>query len=316
MTAVERTVRVGDLDVFVRVRGGGPPLLMINGLGSNAGMWEAAQERLSLVAETIVFDSPGTGRSTDELWPLTIPRLARLATSLLDELGYERVDVLGFSLGGLVAQQLARDEPARVRRLALAATGCGWGGMPGTIGALATIALPLRQLSRRLYERTMWLKSRADQELVERVRAIGDARFRHPPRTTSYVAHLWAGMLWSSLSWLPSVHAPTLVLHGAEDRLVPPANALLLASLLPESRVQVLPGEGHLLLFDPDSAALPLLADFFSAETLASSDAWTHGQAVDDEAEVDAALAASVGATPHRELSALYRRVVASTRTS
>ena len=119
---------------------------------------------------------------------------------------------------------------------------------------------------------------------------------------------LTAGALWSSLRWLSSVHIPTLVLTGDGDRLVQPANGLQLARLLPESRLHVLAGEGHLSVCDPESPALPLLADFFSSRTLTRSRAWTSGTIVADDETVEAAFAASGGAQPHRALSDAFRR--------
>ncbi len=306
----ETLVHARGVGVFVRERGDGRPLLMINGLGGNVDMWGPTEERLAQVARTIAFDSPGTGRSPNQLWPLTISSLAQLAAEVIDELGYERVDVLGFSLGGLVAQQLAHEAPERVRRMALVATACGWGSMPGTLEAMALIATPLRYYSRHLYEQSSRLHSPADRALLLREPALTDARLSHPPSLGAYLAHLWAGALWSSFTWLPSVRVPTLVLHGEGDHLVPPANALQLARLLPDSRVQVLADEGHLVVYDSQSAALPLLEDFFSAPTLEESRAWTTGGVVDDDAIVEASFAASVGATPHRELSAMFRRFV------
>ena len=306
----ETLVYACGIDLFVRECGDGHPLLLINGLGTNVEMWGPLEERLSRVARTIIFDSPGTGRSPAQLWPLTIPSLARLAAEVVDGLGHARVDVLGFSLGGLVAQQLAREAPERVRRMALVGTACGWGSMPGTLKALTLISMPVRYHSRLLYDRTRWLQSPADQALLRRDRELTDERLRRPPSVAAYLAHLWAGASWSSLPWLPSVRVPTLVVHGAGDNLVPPANALQLARLLPASRVHVLPGEGHLLVFDPDGAAAPLLEDFFAAPTVVESRAWTTGDDVDDDAVVEEAFASSVGARPHRELSALYRRFV------
>lgn len=306
----ESLVRARGGDVFVRERGEGRPLLMINGLGGNVEMWRATEERLARVSRTIAFDMPGTGRSPTQLRPVTISSLAELATQLLDELGYERVDILGFSLGGLVAQQLAHRAPERVRRMVLAATACGWGSMPGTLEALSVMAMPQRYYSRLLYRQTSSLLSPADAALLRREPSLVEARLGNPPEATSYLAYMWAAALWSSLAWLPSVHVPTLVLQGEGDELVPPANGLQLARHLPESRLHILEGDGHLFVYDPDSAALPLLDGFFSAPTLEDSVAWTSGGIVDDDATVEAAFAVSIGATPHRELSALYRRFV------
>lgn len=311
-TAVPREtmVPVGGLELFVRERGEGHPLLMINGLGGNLEMWGPAEERLAAVARTIMFDSPGTGRSRMPFWPLSISAQAKLAAGALDRLGYERVDVLGFSLGGLVAQELAFQQPQRVRRMALVASACGWGSMPGTVEALTLAAMPLRYHSPLLYEQTKVLLSPVDAELVNRLSELRDARLRYPPPILGYLWQLWSGVLWSSLRWLPSVRVPTLVLHGEADELVPPANGVQLARMLPESRLHVLSGEGHLLVYDPDGGTLPLLHDFFTIPSLRRSHAWSTGAVVDDDETVEAAFATSVGGEPIRTLSAAYRRYV------
>ena len=306
----ETNVRVRGLELFVREGGAGNPLLLVNGLGANVEMWGPVEERLSACARTIVFDAPGTGRSATPLWPQSIPASAAVVEGLLDELGHECVDVLGFSLGGLVAQELARRAPRRIRRLALAGTAVGWGSMPGTMPALALMAMPARYYSRALSEQTNWLLSPADRALLRRLTALTEARLRHPPSLLGYAGQFWAAAFWSSLRWLSSVRVPTLVVHGEADHLVPPANGVQLARLLPEARLHVLPGEGHFFVFDPESAALPLLENFFSSPTPASSSAWSSGTAIEDDATVDAAFARSVGAQPYRTLSTVFRRLV------
>jgi pimeloyl-ACP methyl ester carboxylesterase len=309
-TGHETTVRVGGLDLFVRERGAGDPLLMINGLGANVDMWGPAEERLSTVARTVTFDAPGTGRSTTPVWPQTIAGSAGVAEALLDELEYDRVDVLGFSLGGLVAQELAHRAPQRVRRLALAGTAVGWGSMPPTLPALALMSMPARYYSRTLSEQTNWLLSPADRALLRRFTPLTDARLRHPPSLLGYAGQFWAAATWSSLRWLSSLRVPTLVLHGELDDLVPPANGVQLARLLPQARLHVLPDEGHFIAFDPSSRALPLLQDFYAGPTLEASSAWASGTEVDDDATVDAAFEASPGAQPYRALSAAFRRLL------
>jgi poly(3-hydroxyoctanoate) depolymerase len=310
----ETRVRAGGVDLFVRERGLGHPLLMINGLGANLEMWGPCEQRLSASSRTIVFDAPGTGRSATPAWPLSIPAVAKIVLGALDDLGYERVDVLGFSLGGLTAQELAHRAPDRVRRLALCSTACGWGSVPGTPEALALIALPQRYYSRSFSRHTNWLLSPADDALLRRLTALTDARLRHPPSLFGYLSQLWAGSLWSSLGWLSSVQTPTLLVHGAEDRLVPAANGVQLARLLPQSRLHVLPDEGHFVVFDPDSSTLSLLEDFFTKRTMDASSAWSSGIVVDDDEAVEAALADSVGTEPFRTISDAYRRLVAQGR--
>jgi pimeloyl-ACP methyl ester carboxylesterase len=234
----EATVLVDGLRLFVREQGGGYPVLLVNGLGANASMWGAAEQVLARRSRAIVFDAPGTGRSQTPLLPLPISALARIAARLLDALGHEQVDVLGYSFGGTVAQQLARAEPQRIRRLALVSTWCGWGGNPGSPAA---VARALRKLS-----------------------------LHGNPLGLSY-------QLWSLLPWLDLIETPTLVVSGGADDLVPPENAVRLARGLPNSRLHLLPGGGHLVMFGTESAGARLLADFFSSESLEGSIAWTTG---------------------------------------
>jgi pimeloyl-ACP methyl ester carboxylesterase len=301
------TLSADGVELFVQQRGKGRPLLLVNGLGGSCELLEAAQERLSGVAHTIAVELPGAGRSPTPRRPLSIPSLAHVLGALLDDLGHEQADVLGFSLGGTVAQQLAHDQPDRIRRLGLAATACGWGSLPGTFEALALVSMPFRYYSRTVYDQTGRLLGPADRELLARVPGLSEARLQNPPPLLGYLYQLTAGAFWSSLPWLPTVRVPTLVLNGEADRLVPAANGLQLARLLPESRLHVLPGEGHLFLCDPASLALPLLEDFFTVRTLARSPAWTSGRAVMDDETVETAFEAEGGAQPHRALSDAYR---------
>src|ERR1700675_4795966 len=108
----------------MRVQGEGDPLLLINGMTRPLQSWESFTQQLP--GRTIVsFDAPGVGGSPTPLLPLSMPALAALAVAVLDAAGMDDADVLGFSHGGAVAQQLAGDAPGRVRRLVLVATSCG-----------------------------------------------------------------------------------------------------------------------------------------------------------------------------------------------
>jgi len=296
------------LKLYVREQGSGHPLLLINGLGGNTQMWRVAQRRLGRTARTIAFDAPGTGRSRLSPMPLPLPVLARVIARLLDELGHERVDVAGYSLGGVIAQQFARTKPERVRRLALVGTACGWGMAPPEPEPLGLITSPLRYFSKRVYRATNHIVDGGERFKDPNLReAQALARTAAPPNPIGYAQQFLQGTTWSSLHWGASVTAPTLVLSGACDRLVPPANGLLLAHMLPNSRLHTLAGEGHLLLFDPHSAAYPLLESFFGADDYAVSDAWRTGREVTDAEEVRAGLKAARGTPLVKPLAALYR---------
>ena len=256
-------IDVEGIRLHVEAFGDGPPLLLINGIGAHAGMWKPLREALP-GPRLIAFDAPGTGQSATPPIPLSLEALARVAEGVLDELGVEQADVLGYSFGGAVAQRLARRSPERVRRLVLASTTPGWGGVPGSLRTLARMSTPLRYYWRSYYESIagdlMGGRLRRDEAFVRR---LGEDRLANPPDPLGYAWQLAAlSTDFGSLPWLHRVTQPTLVVTGDDDPVMPLANALLLAHKLPDARLLVAPGEGHLLLLDPDSRALPAIHDF------------------------------------------------------
>lgn len=304
----ERYVSWRAIRLFVREQGAGHPLLMVNGLGGNIEMWGPAERLLAEGSHTIVFDAPGTGRSRPSPVPLPLPAVAAILGRLLDELGHGRVDIVGYSLGGVMAQQFAHSMPHRVRRMALVGTSCGWGSAPPDFTTFALIATPLRYLSPTVYKATSHLLDGGDRfRDPDLKRAQAHARSSHPPSMVGYAQQFMQGTTWSSLHWSRRLQAPTLVVAGACDRLVPAANGMLLAHRLPNSRLHQLAGEGHLMLFDPASAALPLLAEFFSSPDHETTRAWTTGERADDPESVERALRACSGAQPFKTLSRVYR---------
>jgi pimeloyl-ACP methyl ester carboxylesterase len=262
------------LRVLVREVGEGPPVLLVNGVGAHTGMW-ATLERALPGFRLIEFDAPGTGRSETPRVPRSVPAMARLAAGVLDAVDVPRADVLGYSLGGIVSQELAARAPDRVRRLALVATSCGLGGHPGDLGALVTLATPMRFWSRALYDRTLPTmaggKARHDRHFVTR---HGDERLRHRPAMHGYAGQVLGVAAWSTLPSLSKIEAPTLVALGTDDPLVPLANGPLLVDRIPLARLLVAPDEGHLLLTDEDSAVLAPLREFLAAPDLDAAPVW------------------------------------------
>jgi poly(3-hydroxyoctanoate) depolymerase len=137
-------LRINGLRISYRVEGHGPPLLLLQGIGASLDLWAPLVREISDVRTTIAYDHPGSGRSDHPLRPVSMRFYADVARQVVERLGHERADVLGFSFGGMVAQQLARDRPGRVARLVLVGTSCGWGAVPCSPLALAGLASPLR----------------------------------------------------------------------------------------------------------------------------------------------------------------------------
>jgi poly(3-hydroxyalkanoate) depolymerase len=264
------TVRSQTTDVSVRgqrlrvvTQGSGPPLLLITGLGANIEMWSPLLQRLP-DRRVIAFDPPGAGRSPVGR-PRRIPDYADVARDLLDELEIDCADVLGYSWGGAVAQQLAHDHPDRVRRLILAGTMCGVGSVPAPPQVLVHLVHPLRYYS-KCYLKMVAPKIYGGRSAVDEgiVRQQGDVREASPPSLLGYATQVSAITGWSSLPWLHKLRAETLVLHGQEDPIVRVANGELLARRIPRAELRVINGAGHLFLFDQPDDAVPLLEEFLS----------------------------------------------------
>ena len=245
----------------VGVSGDGPPLLLLNGIGANIEMWEPLVSRL-LGRQIVMFDFPGTGGSPALRRPQRMPPLARLVVDLLDELGLDQVDVLGYSWGGALAQQLAKQTPERVRSLILAATTPGLGGQPPSPWVMAAMMTPLRYYSPtylRLVAPLIYGAAVAGDE-----RHL-DARRSGPPSAVGYAHQLYAVSGWSSRRWLRCLDLPTLVLAAEGDRLAPLRNSRILAEQIARARLEVLPG-GHLFLLQQPAVAAAVIESFLTLQ--------------------------------------------------
>lgn len=206
-------VALGGLHVRVRIKGDGPALLLLNGLTRPLESWNPTAS--ALPGRTVIsFDAPGVGGSPTPMLPMSIAMLAALATSVLDEAHVDTADVLGFSHGGAVAQQLAIDAPTRVRRLVLVSTSCGLG---------ATLA---------------------NQDALRSLRPRADAPAWARPDALGTLWHFLAISSWSSIPFLGAIRTPTLVVCGVHDRVVPPSNSTILARRIPGAQLVMLPA-GH-----------------------------------------------------------------------
>jgi poly(3-hydroxyoctanoate) depolymerase len=259
-------LRVDGQLVRVSVSGEGMPLLLVMGLGGNIEMWRPLERALNARGvQTIAYDASGTGDSPARVIPRRMPGLARQAAHILDALGHAETSVLGVSFGGAVAQELALANPHRVRRLVLASTTCGLGGVPGNPLALSLLATPLRYYSPtflRLTANVLYGPTAGDDG--ELLRDQINARRARPPSIWGYVGQLAAAAGWTSLPWLHRVRPPTLVLTGGADPIVPPVNGRILAARIPDAELQVVPGAGHLLLMDRADECGATIAGFLN----------------------------------------------------
>jgi poly(3-hydroxyalkanoate) depolymerase len=241
----------------------GLPLLLFNGIGANLELcfpfMEAMPER-----EIVIFDIPGVGRSAMSWRPRRFSGLARLATKLLDRLGYPEVDVIGVSWGGALAQQFARQYPQRCRRLVLAATSPCVVMVPGRPSALSKMLTPRRYLQPNYMQKAAADIYGGEARRDPRLMSAHTARII-PPRFMGYVYQLMAGMGWTSIHWLHRIRQPTLVMAGSDDPLVPPVNARIISLLIPHNRLFIVPGGGHLFMLHSIDKVVPVIRTFLDS---------------------------------------------------
>lgn len=224
-----------------------PPLLICNGLGQSieilAPLIDEFPDRT-----IIAFDVPGVGRSEMRSGVSTIQDYALFLRKLLDHLEVQTLDVLGISWGGAVSQQLAFDQPARVRKLILSITSAGGiGSWWGTPVALSEIMFPMRYMSKAygnfvgplMYGGEAVLNPQIFREYSKHAIA---------PKAEGYFSQVRAMCSWTSLPWLHKLTLPTMIIAGQFDGLIPIANQMLLASKIPNARLKVYPA-GHLLMY-------------------------------------------------------------------
>lgn len=225
-------------------RGEGPPLLLIQGLGYARWGWEPVVPPLARSFELILFDNRGIGGSDSPPGPYTTAAMAGDALQVLDEAGVERAHVLGTSLGGMIAQELALAAPDRVERLVLVGTTPG--GPRAYPMPSETVELMLRRATLREYTENA-LEPAVRPELVDRILAHREADAQG---YDAWAAQAAAGAGFDAYDRLEALSVPTLVLHGDGDTVVDPRNADLIVELLPDARSSIYEERGHLFFWN------------------------------------------------------------------
>jgi len=240
----------GDVTIGWEEAGTGSPLLLIHGLGYARWGWEPLAPLLAEHHRVISFDNRGVGESSVPAGPYTAAEMAGDALAVVDAAGVERAHLLGTSLGGMIAQELAFIAPERVDRLVLIATTPGaTGGFPMpevTVRLLAEAAeLPPDVALRRFVENA--LGPAPDPRLVERILAH---RMTAPQDPAGWAAQAHAGTTYDGAGRAKAITAPTLLISGTADRVVDHRNSTALAELIPDASVQLVPEAGHLVFWE------------------------------------------------------------------
>lgn len=259
------TLTANDIELYFERRGSGEPLLLIMGMSGNTVHWgEPFLTELERSFELVVYDHRGIGRSAAHRDPFTIRDLADDAIALLDGLGLQRAHVCGISMGGMVAQEIALHAPARVRTLTLGCTYCG--GPESAFGSPQDMQMLGEALASGDRERALrvgftlnvspaYAAAPGHWELfLERATA-------HPAPVAFIALQMQAIAAHDTSTRLGAITAPTLVVHGTVDRMLPASNAQVIARLIPGARLELLEDVGHLFFWERPAESAALIAE-------------------------------------------------------
>ena len=262
-------LKVGELNIEYYVEGSGPPLLMIMGWIGNARFWgEAFLEPLLSHFQVIRLSNRGTGLSDKPTDEQTVPLMAEDAAGLLRELGIPRAHVLGISMGGMIAQELALNHPQAVQALVLGCTTCGLSHGVPTHPDVASRAGQAGGTQQDVIRQ--FLLSAATPQFVQ---GAG-------PEFWAWITRTWlaAPTPWESIGRqftaiqgfdayerLPGITAPTLIVHGDRDQLVPVGNADILRERIAGSQVRIIPGVGHMFFWEKPEESAGAIIEFLKS---------------------------------------------------
>jgi len=266
-------VKLSEISIYFEVHGNnGSPLLMITGLGCSKTCWSSELiQFLNTQHRVIIFDNRGTGQSDKPKTPFTMSDFASDAMSILDDLRIDRAHVFGVSMGGMIAQHVALNYPARVQSLVLASTTSVWDHpkfVAPTQEVLMQFAKPASGNPAQDMRDGWWIsyppafieshRNWLEQELQKSLALVY-------PETPDYARELQMGAVLSSHNTydkLSQITCPTLVQTGTEDVLIPPENSRILAKLIPNARLIEYPGYGHDMLGPCEERAAQDILDF------------------------------------------------------
>ncbi len=227
-----------------------PAVTMVMGLGYPAAMWWRQVPALATRYRVITLDNRGAGRTGDVVGaPYSIETMAADVLAVLDAAGVARTHLVGFSMGGMIAQEIALTHPERVRSLVLLATHSGVAHAFFLPEARAMLSARAGMTAREAAEMAIPFNyaPTTDRALIEEDWAV---RMPLASSPEGYLAQMAGGLRWSSLRRLPHLRTPLVVIHGREDRLVPVSNGRLIASVVRGSQLQVMSRANHLLTTD------------------------------------------------------------------
>jgi 3-oxoadipate enol-lactonase len=253
--------RVNDIELNYRLEGDGPEtVVLVNGLADDLETWVLQMDDLLGAGYRVLrFDNRGVGQSSKPAGPYTTRMFADDTKALVDELGLSDFHMVGISMGGMIAQELTLGHPERVRTLTLGCTYCG--GEGSALASEADLGGLVEAMGSGDRERAL----RAGWEINVSDEMVGDddafttfraIAMRRAVPVAVIMQQLQACAAHDANARLAQIATPTLVIHGAADRLLPVQNGRLIASLIPGARLEIFDGVGHLFFWErPERSA-------------------------------------------------------------
>ncbi|HEY2055653.1 MAG TPA: alpha/beta fold hydrolase [Solirubrobacterales bacterium] len=259
------TAGASGAELYWERSGAGEPLLLIQGMSGTHLTWgEPFLSHLRPHFDCLIFDNRGIGNSAEVEEPFTIADLAADSLAVMDAAGLETAHVLGISMGGMTAQELALAHPERLRSLTL---GCTYPGGPGSSLIAPEDAGPLLEAMgsgnldltlKAMYAVNLSPGFRADESHYADFTAMAKSL---PARQQTVQLQLGAIGGHDTQARLAAIAAPTLVVHGTEDKMIPVANGKLIASLIPGARLEILDGVGHMFWWEQPERSAELIRE-------------------------------------------------------
>ena len=272
--------RVGSLDLYYEEHGSGPPLLLLMGLAADSTAWMFQLPAFERQYRTIVMDNRGVGRSAKPPGPYTIHEMADDSAGLLDVLDIRRAHVVGVSMGGMIAQELALRHPERVRSLVLACTfpepdadverqrRFSLQQFGGSVTSNGEMRVDLKAVDPMQFVQvmlpTVFNPEFIAAELPKLIQVFSGA-LQYGFSLEAILGQIQAVMTHRATDRLHQITAPTLVITGDADRLVPPANSDVLAKLVPGARLVKVPGGSHGFNFETPEVFNRAVLDFLAS---------------------------------------------------
>jgi len=261
------TARVNGINLYYETYGEGPPLVLIMGLRRNLLWWYRQIPELSRHFHVVAFDNRGAGRSDKPAMEYSIPLFADDTAGLIEVLGIRNAHVLGISMGGYIAQELAFHHPDRVKSLLLGCTSCG-----GTRAVLmseermkkftAVEGLSPEQIMRK--DMDIYFSGGFIEDHPNKVQEFIDLSLRHYQPEDAFLRQFSACLRHDTADRLSGIGVPVLIAAGDDDPLVPSVNSKILKDLIPGAGLRLFPDRRHCFFMEEAEAFNRMVIEFFN----------------------------------------------------